>query len=98
MKVEQILYTRVGASELGAGWQSRKSERFDTDAEKGCMYQFNRIVDSMLDKAKVSPTCLYAKWNSGKRICTARAKKIEDRFGRGNILAHAYAVSDSEYI
>lgn len=98
MKVEQILYTRVGGSELGAGWQSRKSERFDADVERSCVYHFNRVVDSMLDKANTSPESIYAEWHSNKRICSARAIKIKDAFGRGNLLAHAYAVNENEYI
>lgn len=98
MKVEQILYTRVGNSEIGAGWQSRCSERFDTDAEKGCVYQFNCIVDSILDKGRKTPECLSAIWHTGKKLCSARAVKTANQGVRGNILAQAYTVNENEYI
>lgn len=98
MKVEQILYTRMGGSELGAGWQSRTSEKFDMDAVKGCTFVFNCMVDSLLDKSLSTPEYLYAVWHSNKRLCISRAKKISDQVGRGNILAQAYAVPENEYI
>ena len=98
MKVEQILYTRLGGSELGAGWQARKSDHFNPDTERSCVYYFNLMVDSMLDKSGVSPDTVYAQWHSNKRICSARAIKIKDQTGRGNLLAHAYAVDENEYI
>ncbi len=98
MKVEQIFYTRLGGSELGAGWQTRKSEHFDPEAEKGCIFQFNCIVDSALDKSKKSPEYIYAMWHSNGKIFSARSKKIDDQYGRGNILAQAYAVNENEYI
>ena len=98
MKVEQILYTRMGGSELGAGWQSRTSEKFDADAVKGCTFVFNCMVDSLLDKTLNTPEYIYSVWHSNKRLFVSRAKKLSDQAGRGNILAQAYTVSESEYI
>ena len=98
MKVEQILYTRMGGAELGAGWQSRTSEKFSSEVEKNCIYQFNCIVDSLLDKSRKTPEDIYTVWHANKHLCAAKAKKLIDQTGRGNILAQAYVVNDSDYI
>lgn len=98
MKIEQILYTRMGGAELGAGWQPRTSDKFSPDVKNSCIGQFNSIVDSLLDKTKKTPDEIYTVWHASKRLCAARARKLVDQTGRGNILAQAYVVNEAEYI
>ena len=98
MKIEQILYTRMGGAELGAGWQSRTSEKFGSEIEKNCIYQFNCIVDSLLDKSRKAPEHIYTVWHANRHLCAARAKRLTDQTGRGNILAQAYVTNDSDYV
>lgn len=96
MKIEQVLFNRVGSADFNSGWTTKQTPGVRKEILDSFKFRCNTMVAGLNDRLSVMPEELYTVTHTGRNLFCIKGKYISD--GRGNMIGHGYIMNDSDYI
>ena len=95
MKIEQILFNRIGAADFKSGWTTKQTSGVGKEALDNFRAHCNAMVAGLSVPLADMPERLYLVWHGSKYIFCVSGQYVSGE--RGNMMGHGYLYSQSDY-